>query len=138
MSRRVSFSPEAASMNMYSKHGGPTKVGGGGGGNNKIWIFKLPKGSSRVVGGFLRQIGAKVAKAAMPLMSSNRRRRSCSTKVAVSSSAATTTFARSRSYAAETLDSQRAQAIEDCIQFFNSSSSSSFSLQRSDSVTSSC
>ncbi|KAL9150517.1 hypothetical protein ABFS82_12G172900 [Erythranthe guttata] len=136
MSRRVSFSPEAASMNMYSKHGGPTKVGGGGGGgNNKIWIFKLPKGSSRVVGGFLRQIGAKVAKAAMPLMSSNRRRRSCSTKVAVSSSAA---LGRSRSYAAETLDSQRAQAIEDCIQFFNSSSSSSFSLQRSDSVTSSC
>ncbi|KAL7133925.1 hypothetical protein ABFS83_12G172500 [Erythranthe nasuta] len=134
MSRRVSFSPEAASMNMYSKHGGPTKVDGGGG-NNKIWIFKLPKGSSRVVGGFLRQIGAKVAKAAMPLMSSNRRRRSCSTKVAVSSSAA---LGRSRSYAAETLDSQRAQAIEDCIQFFNSSSSSSFSLQRSDSVTSSC
>ncbi|KAI3447764.1 hypothetical protein Pfo_004429 [Paulownia fortunei] len=120
MSRRVSFSPEPT---IYPKHGGPIKVGG----NKKrvmlkIWIFKLPKGSRFSLGSFFRNIGAKVV-GALPLVSTRRR---CSGKVSSAS------LARSRSYA-ETLDSQRAEAIEDCIEFLNSSSS----LQRSNSVSSS-
>ncbi|KAL0316384.1 UNVERIFIED_CONTAM: hypothetical protein Scaly_1952900 [Sesamum calycinum] len=122
MSRRVSFSPEPT---IHSKNNGANiKLGG----NKKkvmlkIWIFKLPKGSRFSPASFFKQIGAKVV-GALPLVSTRRR---CSRKVSSAS------LARSRSYA-ETLDSQRAEAIEDCIEFLNSSSS----LQRSNSVSSSC
>ncbi|XP_057803442.1 uncharacterized protein LOC131018754 [Salvia miltiorrhiza] len=125
MSRRVCFSPEAS---IYSKQGG----GAGKVGEEKkrvvmkLWMFKLPKASRISVGGFFKNIGEKVARALPPLAAAGRRRCSCK----VSSSAS---LGRSRSYA-ETLDSQRAQAIEDCIEFLNSSSS----LQRSNSVSSSC
>ncbi|KAH6806878.1 hypothetical protein C2S51_027986 [Perilla frutescens var. frutescens] len=125
MSRRVCLSPEAS---IYSKHGGGAKVGES---NKKrvmlkIWIFKLQKGSSRIsVGSFFKNIGEKVARALPPVAAANRRR--CSCKVSSAS------LGRSRSYA-ETLDSQRAEAIEDCIEFLNSSSS----LHRSNSVSSSC
>ncbi|KAL0344477.1 UNVERIFIED_CONTAM: hypothetical protein Sradi_4279000 [Sesamum radiatum] len=120
-SRRVSFSPEPT---IHSNNNGANiKVGG----NKKkvmlkIWIFKLPKGSRFSPVSFFKQIGAKVV-GALPLLSTRRR---CSRKVSSAS------LARSRSYA-ETLDSQRAEAIEDCIEFLNSSS-----LQRSNSVSSSC
>ncbi|GFP93852.1 hypothetical protein PHJA_001529500 [Phtheirospermum japonicum] len=123
MSRRVSFSPEQA---IFSKHGATIKVGS----NKKrvtpkIWIFKFPKGSSSrfSLGSFFRNIGAKVSNA-LPMIST---RRKCSGKVSSSAS-----LARSRSYA-EALDSHRAEAIEDCIEFLNNPS-----LQRSSSVNSSC
>ncbi|KAL8509173.1 hypothetical protein ACS0TY_016384 [Phlomoides rotata] len=125
MNRRVSFSPEPS---FTTKHGGAAAVKVGGNKNRvilKIWIFKLPEGSRFSVGSFFKNIGEKVAKALPPLAAAGRRR--CSRKVSSAS------LARSRSYA-ETLDSQRAEAIEDCIEFLNSSSS----LQRSNSVSSSC
>ncbi|KAL1543540.1 hypothetical protein AAHA92_20503 [Salvia divinorum] len=84
----------------------------------KAWALK---GS---VGGFFKFIGEKVSRA---LPAAGRRRCSCK----VSSSAS---LGRSRSYAETLDDSRRAEAIEDCIEFFNSSSS----LQRSNSLCSSC
>ncbi|XP_042059905.1 uncharacterized protein LOC121804427 [Salvia splendens] len=83
----------------------------------KTWAFK----------GFFKFIGEKVSRA-MPAAAGRRRRCSCK----VSSSAS---LGRCRSYAETLDDSRRAEAIEDCIEFFNSSSSS---LQRSNSVSSSC
>ncbi|GAA0155308.1 hypothetical protein LIER_13066 [Lithospermum erythrorhizon] len=74
---------------------------------------------------FLKRIGAKVA-SVWRYRTNDRRRPSHR----ASSSA---NLARSRSYA-ETLDSQRAEAIEDCIEFLNSSSS----LPRTSSVSNSC
>ncbi|PIM98681.1 hypothetical protein CDL12_28837 [Handroanthus impetiginosus] len=124
MSRRVSFSPEP----QTTSHNGGANIKVGGNENRvilKIWIFKLPKGTRFSPASFFRQVGAKVVRA-LPLVAAPGRRR-CSRKVSSAS------LARSRSYA-ETLDSQRAEAIEDCIEFLNSSSS----LQRSNSVNSSC
>ncbi|CAA0832855.1 Unknown protein [Striga hermonthica] len=114
MSKRVCFSP---------KHGGAATKDGGYGGTKKkaivlrIWIFRRPRFS---FGDFFRNVGSKVSKA-LPAMPGPRR---CSGRVA--------SLARSRSYA-ETIDSQRAEAIEDCIEFLNNPS-----LQRSSSVSSSC
>ncbi|KAL6528620.1 hypothetical protein OROMI_029265 [Orobanche minor] len=117
MSRRVSFSPEEP--DFYSTTNTKKRVI-----LKRIWIFKLPKGSSRFsLGSCFRNIGAKMSEA-LPTIPT---RRKCSGKV--SSSAGLT---RSRSYA-ETLDSQRVEAIEDCIEFLNNSS-----LQRSNSVNSPC
>ncbi|KAL3622775.1 hypothetical protein CASFOL_031987 [Castilleja foliolosa] len=81
----------------------------------RIKIFKLPKGWS-----FFRNIGAKVSNA-LPMIST---RRKCSGKVSSSAS-----LGRSSSYA----EAHRAEAIEDCIEFFNNPS-----LQRSNSLNSSC
>nr|XP_009786392.1 PREDICTED: uncharacterized protein LOC104234519 [Nicotiana sylvestris] len=75
----------------------------------------------------LKNIGAKLASALSFFSNSNYYRKRSSRKVSSSS------LGRSRSYA-ERLDSQRAEAIEDCIEFLNSSASS---LQRSYSVPSS-
>lgn len=75
---------------------------------------------------FLKNIGTKVASALNFLSNSNRKR--SSRKVSSAS------LARSRSYAETIHDSQRAEAIEDCIEFLNSSSSC---LHRSSSVSSS-
>lgn len=61
---------------------------------------------------FLRRIAEKMAKT----LSSVTIKRS-SRKVSSSS-----TLARSRSYADTSLDTQRAEAVEDCIEFLNSSS----------------
>lgn len=93
--------------------------------------FRILKSSSSSSSGFsavkfLKRVGSKVAKA-LRLMSSRKKR---SRKV----SSASLSLARSRSYAETLNDSQRAEAIEDCIEFLNSSSS----LQRSNSVASSC
>ncbi|KAL6998402.1 hypothetical protein U1Q18_008527 [Sarracenia purpurea var. burkii] len=131
MSRRVSFSPEINEKppTPFHNHGGGIKVGG-----NKrrvvigIWSFRPIKDSSFSPAGFLRRIGAKVARE-FRLMSTRRR---SSRKVSSSSSSS---LARSRSYAGSVIDSQRAEAIEDCIEFLNSSSSSY--MQRSNSVSAS-
>ncbi|KAL2479507.1 hypothetical protein Adt_32473 [Abeliophyllum distichum] len=123
--RRVRlFSPDANEKpRIYLKYGGGTKVGG----NKKvmigIWSFRPARSSGVLPVGFFGRIGAKMARA-LRFVSSRRR---CSHKVSLSS------LEGSRSYA-ENLDSQRAEAIEDCIKFLNSSSS----LQRSNSVASSC
>lgn len=143
VNKRVGFSPavndnQPVISKHYNKQGygyGGTKVSRG---NKKqvntssgTWTsFRIPKSSSSSSGfsamRFLKRVGAKVAKA-FRLIS---RRKKCSRKV----SSASLTLARSRSYAETLDDSQRAEAIEDCIEFLNSSSS----LRRSSSVASSC
>ncbi|KAK4359319.1 hypothetical protein RND71_021548 [Anisodus tanguticus] len=122
MSRRVSFSPDHHvhdQNNFYFKKK-PSL--------SNLNSSRLQKSSSSEfsVASFLKNIGSKVASALNFLSNSNRKRSSRK----ISSSAS---LARSRSYA-ETLihDSQRAEAIEDCIEFLNSSSS----LHRSSSVSS--
>ncbi|XP_015897100.1 josephin-like protein [Ziziphus jujuba] len=127
--RRVSFSPDVNEKPViFLKHGG----GGGGGnrGNRKrvvvagIWSFRVSKDSGFSAMRFLRRLRTKVVRAiSVVSMSSSRSSRK------VSSSNLT----RSRSVS-DPLDSHRAEALEDCIEFLNSSSS----LQRSNSVSSSC
>ncbi|KAL7169803.1 hypothetical protein ACSBR2_034771 [Camellia fascicularis] len=119
MSKRVAFSPDVNNK----KHGGSAgiKVGGKKRRVVGIWIFRASKHSNFSPVGFLRRIGATVLR----FVSSRKR---SSRKVSSSS------LSRSRS-CAETVDSHRAEAIEDCIEFLNSSSSSS--LQRSYSVSAS-
>ncbi|KAJ4830875.1 hypothetical protein Tsubulata_048935 [Turnera subulata] len=121
--RRVSFSTDDKPT-IFLKHPNGTRVAGSRKRVAVIFSFRLCRGSKFSPAGLLRRLGAKVARV-FHLMSS---RRKSSRKVTSAS------LARSRSLA-ETIDSQRAQAIEDCIEFLNSSSS----LQRSNSVsTSSC
>ncbi|XP_022841965.1 uncharacterized protein LOC111365657 [Olea europaea var. sylvestris] len=116
MSRRVSFSYDVNDMPIiYQKcaDGNKKEI-------NEIWSCGHTRKSGFSLSGFFRSTGAKAARAFRCISS----RKRCSRKVSYAS------LARSRSYA-ETLDSQRAEAIEDCIEFLNSSSS----LLRSNSVT---
>ncbi|XAR50855.1 hypothetical protein NMG60_11005306 [Bertholletia excelsa] len=85
------------------------------------WSFRLPESPGLSRAGPLRRIGARVA-TALRLVAS---RRSSSCKVSSPS------LGRSRSYS-EALDSHRAEAVEDCIEFLNSFSTS---LPRSSSVS---
>ncbi|KAM7526436.1 hypothetical protein LguiA_016338 [Lonicera macranthoides] len=96
---------------------GGTRAGGSKKKVVGIWSLRLQRNSAVR---FLNCIGSKVARA-LRFVSATRSSR----KVSSSS-----TLARSRSYA-EPLDSHRAEALEDCIEFLNSSSS----LQRSNSVS---
>ncbi|KAL3327293.1 hypothetical protein AABB24_035122, partial [Solanum stoloniferum] len=129
MSRRVNFSPDNFHdqnnpTNFYFKKK-PV--------SSSNWNSRLQKSysSSSYVASFVKNIGIKVASALNFLSNSNRKKRS-SPKV---SSSSTTSLTRSSSYAQTLIyDSQRAQAIEDCIEFLNSSSSSS--LHRCSSVSS--
>ncbi|XP_009590530.1 uncharacterized protein LOC107784457 [Nicotiana tabacum] len=121
MSRRVNFSPDHVydQNNFYFKKK-PS--------SSSNWNSRLQKTSSSdefSVASFLKNIGTKVANALNFLSNSNRKR--SSRKVSSAS------LARSRSYAETIHDSQRAEAIEDCIEFLNSSSC----LHRSSSVSSS-
>ncbi|XP_021888627.1 josephin-like protein [Carica papaya] len=116
-SKRVSFSPDISDK---LKHGGSHT-----GRRRKrvivaIFSFSLPRTSRFSPQTLLRRLGAKMVRA-LRFVSINRSSRK------VSSS----NLARSRSLA-ESIDSHRAEAIEDCIEFLNSSSSS---LSRSNSVS---
>ncbi|XP_076959627.1 uncharacterized protein LOC143635760 [Bidens hawaiensis] len=131
MTRRVSFSPDVDGMPspppLYlTNHGSdihqsPEPM-------IRIFTFRSQKSSGFSAMRFLGRIKAKVSRA-LGFVSSSRKISSLSS----SSSLCECTLKRSRSYV-EALDSHRAQAIEDCIQFLNSSSSPSF--QRSKSVSS--
>lgn len=121
-SKRVSFSPDVYDNKpiMYLKQGGGTRVGGTRSRATGIWAFRLlkdPKPLSAPVR-FLRGLRAKVAR----VMSARKR---SSRKVSSSN------LTRSRSVS-DPIESHRAEALEDCIEFLNSASS----LQRSNSVTS--
>ncbi|KAL8232536.1 hypothetical protein R6Q57_002314 [Mikania cordata] len=123
MTRRVSFSPDVDGMPSppplyFTKHGGDTPEP-----VIRIWSFRSQKSSAMR---FLGRIKAKFARA-LGFVSSS------SSSLTSSSSSCNCTLKRSRSYV-EAFDSHRAQAIEDCIQFLKSSSSSS-SFQRSKSVS---
>ncbi|XVE76518.1 hypothetical protein DITRI_Ditri12bG0180100 [Diplodiscus trichospermus] len=120
-SKRVSFSPDVNERpQMFLKHGGSGRTRG----NRRrvvvgIFTFRLVR-SSFSPARLLRHLGARVARA-LRFVSV---RRNSSRKVSSSK------LPRSRSLA-ESIDSHRAQAIEDCIEFLNSSSS----LSRSNSVS---
>ncbi|KAJ9180601.1 hypothetical protein P3X46_008820 [Hevea brasiliensis] len=123
--KRVSFCPDVQEKPIFSsKHGGGIRVAA----NRKrvagIFSFRLLRSSKCSPARILRRLGAKVARV-LRLVSMKRK---SSRKVSSAS------LTRSRSLA-DAIDSQRAEAIEDCIEFLNSSSS----LQRSNSVsTNSC
>ncbi|QHO54076.1 uncharacterized protein DS421_2g53490 [Arachis hypogaea] len=123
-SKRVCFSPDSSDKTtIFLKHGtcvGYDGSGGGGCGGRVLgskkrmigcWNFGLLKESSSPVK-FLVKLGSKVANAIG--IASMRRRSSRK----VSSSA----LARSQSLAGP-IDSHRAKAVEDCIEFLHSSSS---------------
>ncbi|XVF76786.1 hypothetical protein PTKIN_Ptkin13bG0294800 [Pterospermum kingtungense] len=120
-SKQVSFSPDVNERPMvFPKHGGSGRTRG----NRRrvvvgIFTFRLVKASYSPAR-LLRRLGAKVARA---LRFVSIRRNTCR-KVSSSN------LPRSRSMA-ESIDSHRAEAIEDCIEFLNSSSS----LSRSNSVS---
>ncbi|KAK9289872.1 hypothetical protein L1049_008033 [Liquidambar formosana] len=123
-SKRVSFSPDVNDRpKIFFKHSSGVKLAGNRKRVARICSFRIPKGSEFSPARFLWRLGAKVARA---LRFVSMRRRS-SRKVCSSS------LARSRSYA-DPIDSHRAEAIEDCIEFLNSSSS----LPRSNSVPANC
>nr|DAD28431.1 TPA_asm: hypothetical protein HUJ06_029899 [Nelumbo nucifera] len=128
MSRKTSrlayFSPDINDRPTVSlKHSRSTRVTGNKR-NAGAYSFRLPKSSGFSPVRFLRRLGSKVATALR--MVSTRRRRS-SSKVSSSNS-------RSRPFVAP-LDSHRTEAIEDCIEFINSTAC----FQRSNSVsTNSC
>ncbi|GAV68522.1 hypothetical protein CFOL_v3_12025 [Cephalotus follicularis] len=121
-SMRVSFSPDTLDKpTIYLKHGGSrSQAGNRSRVTAGIFILRLPRSPRLSPARVLRHLGAKVAGA---LQFVSMRRSSCK----VSSSNLT----RSHSLA-ESTESHRAEAIEDCIQFLNSSSS----LQRSNSTPS--
>lgn len=134
--RRVSFSPDVNEKPViFLKHGG----GGGGirvAGTRKrsvagIWSsFRVYKESGYSAMRFLCRLRTKVVRA-IGVVSSSKRRSSRK----VSSSSTTSNLTRSRSVTdSVALDSHRAEALEDCIEFLNSSSS----LQRTNSVSSNC
>ncbi|KAJ8899966.1 hypothetical protein K2173_019671 [Erythroxylum novogranatense] len=113
-SKRVSFSADNLSVkkqSMFLKHG----VGTLG-----IFSFGLTKSSKLSPVRVLRRLGAKVATVLCFVSATRKTTSSSSGKVSSES------LARSRSRSlADTEDSQRAEAIEDCIEFLNSSSSMS-------------
>ncbi|KZV15242.1 hypothetical protein F511_26388 [Dorcoceras hygrometricum] len=111
MSQRVSLAPELTAP--YTKQCAK-KVGG----NKRRLIpktcaFRLPKVSRFSLSRFLRCIKANVAKA--------RRFASCRTRC--SRKVSSTCLTRLRSYV-DTVDLHRAEAVEDCIEFMNSSCAS--------------
>ncbi|XAR68846.1 hypothetical protein NMG60_11000232 [Bertholletia excelsa] len=113
MSKRVCFSPDVHDLPPpFQKHGSGTKVGRSKKRVTGVWTFRLPKSSGFSPVVFLRRAGAKLVRT-LRFMSARRR---CSRRVSSSS------LTRSRSYA-DTIDSHRAEAVEDCIEFLNSSSS---------------
>lgn len=120
-SKRVSFSPDVNDKpTFFLKHGGGNRVMGSRRRVIGIWSFRVPKDPGFSPVKFLCRLQAKVVRAIRLI--SMRRRSSSSRKVSA--------LARSRSVS-DPIDSHRAEAIEDCIEFLNSSSS----LQRSNSVS---
>ncbi|KAL4384073.1 hypothetical protein GQ457_15G023430 [Hibiscus cannabinus] len=123
-SKRVSFSPDVGERpTMFLKQGGSGTTTRG----RKrrvvvgIFTFRVVESASFSPVSFLRHVGAKVAGA---LRFVSIRGSSSSPKVSASK------LPRSRSLA-ESVESRSAEAIEDCIEFLNSSSS----LSRSNSVS---
>ncbi|KAJ0027557.1 hypothetical protein Pint_35214 [Pistacia integerrima] len=123
-SKRVSFSPDVNDKpTVFLKHGGSTRSAG----NRRrvivgIFSFRVPRSSRFSPGSLLRRLGARVARAL----------RFVSTPKRSSRKVSSSTLQRSRSLA-DSIDSHRAEAIEDCIEFLNTSSS----MSRSNSVSAS-
>lgn len=107
---------------MYLKESGGTRVGGNRNMATGIWAFRQLNDTNSLSAPvrFLRGLRAKVSR----VMSARKR---SSRKVSSSN------LTRSRSVS-DPIESHRAEALEDCIEFLNSASS----LQRTSSVTSNC
>ncbi|KAE8697715.1 Sulfoquinovosyldiacylglycerol 2 [Hibiscus syriacus] len=125
-SKRVSFSPNVGERpTMFIKHGGSGTTTMTSGNKRRvvvgIFTFRVVESLSFSPASILRRVGAKVTGALRFI--SIRGNNSSSRKVYASK------MSRSRSLA-ESVESHRAEAIEDCIEFLNSSS-----LSRSNSVT---
>ncbi|KAG5253322.1 josephin protein [Salix suchowensis] len=123
-SKRASLGPDVNDKpTIFFKHGSGARAAG----NRKkiagIFTFRLPRTSKVSPARLLRRLRAKVARVIRFVSM----RRKSSRKVT------SLTLPRSRSVV-EAVDSQRAEAIEDCIEFLNSSSS----LQRSNSISTNC
>ncbi|KAJ4704487.1 josephin-like protein [Melia azedarach] len=121
-SKRVSFSPDVNDKPTISlKYGSSGRAAG----NRKrvmigIFTFRIPGNSRFSPSRLMRHLGYKVTRAL----------RFVSTRKRSSRKVSSSTLARSRSIA-DSIDSHRAEAIEDCIEFLNSSSS----MSRSNSVS---
>ena len=124
-SKRVNFSPDVNEKpTMLLKQGGGSRVSRQRKRVAVIWSFRLLRSSSFSPVRFLRRLGDRVVRA-LRFMSMRRR-----SSRRVSSSSLT----RSRSLV-DPIDSHRAEAVEDCIEFLNSSAC----FQRSNSISgSSC
>ncbi|EXB89942.1 hypothetical protein L484_023594 [Morus notabilis] len=125
--RRVCFSPDVNDkpMSDFLKHSASIRTRETSTGHKRVaarmWSFKLPKDSKYYSPiEFLRGLKAKVARA-ICLVSTRR----SSGKVSASN------LTRCRSVS-DPIDSHRAEALEDCIEFLNSSAS----LKRTNSVSS--
>ncbi|XP_022977351.1 uncharacterized protein LOC111477703 [Cucurbita maxima] len=119
-SRRVSFSSDQGAAAAAAKPAAFPR-------NRKrlitvFWVFQLPKSGRLFPGSFLRRIGAKVVKV---LRYVSLRKRSASPASCSSSSSlkSGSNFNRSHSVSESMEESHRAEAVKDCINFFNSSSS---------------
>ncbi|KAI5325813.1 hypothetical protein L3X38_034887 [Prunus dulcis] len=128
-SKRVSFSPDVNEKPiLYMKQSGGTgngtRVGGSRNRVTGIWAFRLLKDTTELPAPIklLRTLRAKVARAVCIISA----RKRTSRKVSSSNH-----LTRSRSVS-DPIESHRAEALEDCIEFLNSAAS----LQRSNSVTS--
>ncbi|ONI03649.1 hypothetical protein PRUPE_6G271900 [Prunus persica] len=126
-SKRVSFSPDVNEKPiLYLKQSGDngTRVGGSRNRVTGIWAFRLLKDTTELPAPIklLRTLRAKVARAVCIISA----RKRTSRKVSSSNH-----LTRSRSVS-DPIESHRAEALEDCIEFLNSAAS----LQRSNSVTS--
>ncbi|KAM7463985.1 hypothetical protein LguiA_032106 [Lonicera macranthoides] len=122
-SKRTSFTSKVKDKPKFSinKHNNGTKVSKNDKRAITIWNLRLSTSSGFSAVRFLKRVRSTVTKA-FRLVSITKR--PSSRKVSSSS------LVRAQSYA-EPLDSHRAEAVEDCIEFLNNSSSS---LQRSNSV----
>ncbi|KAF5747608.1 josephin-like protein-like [Tripterygium wilfordii] len=120
-SKRSCSSPDVNDKpTIYLNHGGGTRRAGNKKRVRICFSFRMLRSSTHSPARLLWRLGAQVARALRRM--SMRRRSSRKVSSAI--------LARSRSLA-DAIDSQRAEAVEDCIEFLNSSSS----LQRSNSVS---
>ncbi|XP_030551761.1 uncharacterized protein LOC115756204 [Rhodamnia argentea] len=124
-SKRASFSPDMDDKpTILLGHGGSAKHGRSRKRVASTWSFRLTKESQFSPSEFFRRLGDKATKV-LRCVSSSRSSRKVSSSMPQ--------FVRSRSLADQS-ESHRAEAIEDCIKFLNSSCS----LRRSNSVASAC
>ncbi|KAK9124446.1 hypothetical protein Sjap_014048 [Stephania japonica] len=136
MSRRASNRVNIVTESNERPTAAPQKSSHGGGlaGRRRrvagILNFRLPRTSGFATVRFLRRLGAKVASALQ--LVSLRKGTSTTTTTTTTTTAPPKkcNMERSRSFVAPVVDSHRSKAIEDCIEFINSSS-----LQRSKSVS---
>uniref|UniRef100_A0A9I9CGL4 Josephin-like protein n=1 Tax=Cucumis melo TaxID=3656 RepID=A0A9I9CGL4_CUCME len=112
--RRVSFSSDQSAAGKSRNRKRPIIV---------FWVFRLPKSGRFSPEKFLRRLGAKMAKVLRYV--SLRKRSTSSNNSSSLKNNGSSKFNRSHSVSDSMEESHRAEAVKDCIKFFNSSNSSS-------------